>query len=60
MVDLCNNGSTILTNLWEGAGTVQGPVAIVGDIFRCAAVIYINVIMSGNSFRNDQLFAYIL
>ena len=48
-VELCTNGSTILTHLWEGSNTVQGPVAIVGDIFRCAAVIYINVIMSGNS-----------
>src|SRR5439155_22180436 len=44
-------GSRILTNLWEGHGSIQGPVAIVGDIFRCTAVIYINVIMSGNSFQ---------
>lgn len=48
-VELCNNGSRILTNLYEGHRTAQGPAAIVGDIFRCAAVIYINVIMSGNS-----------
>jgi hypothetical protein len=48
-VELRTNGSTILTHLWEGSNTVQGPVAIVGDIFRCAAAIYINVIMSGNS-----------
>jgi len=49
VVELCNNGSRILTHLWEGHRTAQGPMAIVGDIFRCAAVIYINVIMSGNS-----------
>ena len=49
MVELCNNGSRILRNMWEGYGSLQGPMAIVGDIFRCAAVIYINVIMSGSS-----------
>jgi len=48
VVDLCKNGSTILAHIMEGSRTVQGPVAIVGDIFRCATVIYINVIMSGN------------
>jgi hypothetical protein len=48
-VELCNNGSRILTSMWEGHGSAQGPVGIVGDIFRCAAIIYINVIMSGNS-----------
>ena len=46
-VELCNYGSTILTHLCEGSNTVQG---LVADIFRCAAVIYINMIMSGNSF----------
>jgi hypothetical protein len=46
-VELYKNGSRILMQLWEGTGVVEGLSAIVAETFRCAAVIYINVVMSG-------------
>ena len=47
IVELYKAGSRILTQLWEGTGMVEGLSAIVAETFRCAAVIYINLVMSG-------------
>jgi hypothetical protein len=47
VVELYKSGSRILMQLWEGAGMVEGLGAIVAETFRCAAVIYVNVVMSG-------------
>jgi hypothetical protein len=47
VVELYKSGSRILMQLWEGAGMVEGLAAIVAETFRCAAVIYVNVVMSG-------------
>ena len=45
--ELYKRGARILMQLWDGSGMVEGLGPIVAEIFRCAAVIYINVIISG-------------
>jgi len=45
--ELYKRGARILMQLWDGSGTVEGLAPIVAEIFRCAAVIYVNVIISG-------------
>jgi hypothetical protein len=46
--ELYRNGSRILLQLWEGAGVAEGIGPIISEIFRCTAVIYLHVVMSGN------------
>ena len=39
----------MLSQLWGGEGIVEGFGPIIAEIYRCAASIYIDVIMSGTS-----------
>ena len=47
IIELYKSGSRIMLQLWEGTGIVEGLAAIVAETFRCAAVIYLNVVISG-------------
>lgn len=47
--ELYQKGTNILAGLWDGNGIVEGFGPIIAEIYRCAAAIYINVIISGTS-----------